>query len=653
MADFLDQVSPADIIRLAGRGYHRFRHNRITAQLTIKSAAGQYYARSEGQSMAMPLALSFNAARTLLPNLVLSFPRHVIETPFLAARQFAEDLSTMLSYQDRHMRIDDLYRRVIIDALHSLGIIKTGIAAGGTVIEMEGEEGVTEIDPGDVYSERVSFFNFVADPDSREYLFSDARFMGDIIRLPRQVLLDNDAYDHDMVEALSHPDHTLKREGAAGMSQDRTDLAENDVLEDIVEICELYIPSANAIVTVPGDFKKMDKFLRTTDYYGLKNKTGPYTFLSLTMPVSDNPLPTPFFSVLFDLEQKANRMEAKIMAQAERQKDVTLYSPDAADEAALVRDAADGDIIASADPNNVQVKSFGGQQKPNEEHLSMLLSQYNMLAANIESLSGVNSAAKSATAANLLQQNASIGLSDMQNAVYMMAAQEARRRAWYAFNDPFLNKTIARRQMNPGKMVMAPGGVPQWVTPPTVQEIQVTLTPEAKTGDFMDLVFSIEPESMSRMDSKTRLQNSMTFAQQILPAVAAAAQIFQGLGVPFDTVAFLMQMSKNLGITWLDQVVYAPEVQQKSALEYNAIKQATGGDLPIGSNPPPNPSLNPAMLQNGQPGTVGAPQPGQGMQQRQEAQGGAQDAQRVIGSAARQSLRPSPMKPALASSGGL
>ena len=145
----------------------------------------------------------------------------------------------------------------------------------------------------------------------------------------------------------------------------------------------------------------------------------------------------------------------------------------------------------------------------------------------------------------------------------------------------------------------------------------------------------------------------MTFAQQILPAVAAAAQIFQGLGVPFDTVAFLMQMSKNLGITWLDQVVYAPEVQQKSALEYNAIKQATGGDLPIGSNPPPNPSLNPAMLQNGQPGTVGAPQPGQGMQQRQEAQGGAQDAQRVIGSAARQSLRPSPMKPALASSGGL
>jgi hypothetical protein len=640
MADFLSQLSPQQIIDSAKRGYDRFMSNRLTAQLTIKQAAGQYYNRTSGMAMAQPLALSFNAGRTLLPNLVMTFPRHIIETQFLAARQFAEDLGSVLSFQDRQLKIDDLYRCVITDALHSLGIIKTGIAAGGSIIQLLHQDGREEmVDTGEVYSERVSFFNFVADPDSREYLFKDARFMGDIIRVPRQALLDDKNYDHDAVVELVNPDTSAKTAGASQLSMTTTDRAENDSLEDIVEICELYVPSANAIVTIPGNFSKGEKFLRVTDYYGLKDVTGPYTFLSLTVPVPDNPLPTPFFSVLIDLEMAANRTQTLIMQQAERQKDITLYSPDAADEAALLRDAADGDMIASSDPNNIQVRSFGGQHPPNEEHLNFLLNQFNMLAANVESLSGVNSAAKSATAANILNQNASVGLGDMQNAVYKMAAEEARKRAWYIFNDPYLNKTVARRQMDGGQLQMTPTG-PQWVVPPTIKDVQVTLTPDARQGDFLDLVFTVEPESMTRIDSKSRLQNTMQFAQQILPATAGAAQIFQGLGVPFDPVAFLMRIAKEMNISWLDEAVYAPAVQQKAAMEYNKIQQATGQDVPPGEQQPPNPGLNAAVMQNGQPGQVQAPPPPPQMQQQQAAQAGAQDSQRLIKTALAHSLNP-------------
>jgi hypothetical protein len=653
--DLLTLLSPAQIIQEAGRGYDRFRENRQTALFTIRQASGQYYSRTVAtEYMQAPLALSFNAARTLVPNLVMTFPRHVVETPYLAARQFANDLGTALSYDDRRLKIDQLYRCVIVDALHSLGIIKTGIAAGGTIIEMEQEDGTSEgIDAGEIYSERVSFFNFVPDPNSREYLFSDARFLGDIIRIPRQHLLDDDDYDHDEVMNLPMPGNSGKKLKASQLTEKLPDVREEEVQEDIVEICELYIPSANAIVTVPGDFSSATKFLRVSDFYGLKNRSGPYTFLSLTLPVPDNPLPTPFFSVLLDLEMKANRMESKIMAQAERQKDITLVTPDAADDGGLVRDAGDGAIITCADPNNIQVRSFGGQQQLNEEHLTMLLNQYNMLAANVETLSGVNTAAKSATAANILQQNASIGLSDMQNAVYAMAAEEAKKRAWYIFNDPVLDRTIVRRQMNPGQMQMTPTG-PQWVVPPTVQDIQVILTPEAKSGEFLDLVFSIEPESMARKDSKLRLQNETTFAQQLLPAVSAAAQIFQTLGVPFDTVAFLMRMARDMGIDWLDEVVYAPQIQQKSAMEYNKIQQATGQDVPGGAAQP-NPGLNPAIQQNGQPGQVPGAQPTPQQGQNAGAQAGAQDAQRLIGSALRHSLNtPGPGRLAtLPSQGGI
>jgi hypothetical protein len=652
MPDFINELSPEDIIKLAGRGYDRFKPNRMTAMLTIKNMGGQFYGRTDGTAFQQTLAMSFNAARVLVPNLVLNFPKHVIETPFLPARQFASDLGTALSYQDRHLRVDELYRCVIVDALHSLGIVKTGIASGGTLIELESEDGVEKIDQGQVYSERVSFQDFVTDPDSKQYLFKDARFIGDIIKIPRQVLLDSDEYDHDMVMELSHPDTTSKREGPKKISQNRTDDALNNALEDLVEICELYIPSSNCIVTVPGDFKRMTKFLRISDYYGLKDNTGPYTFLSLTIPVPDNPLPVPFFSVLLDLELQVNRTEAKISNQADRQKDVLMYSPDAADDAALVRDASDGDIISCTDPNNLKMVSFGGQQQSNEEHLSMLLQQYNSFAANVETLSGTQSAAKSATAANILQQNASVVLSDIQDAVYKFAAAEARKRAFYIFNDPFLDKTIVRRVNQPGQMAMTQAG-PQWVVPPSVQDVQVTLTPEAKTGEFMDLVFNIQPESMSRVDSKTRLQNEMTFCQQILPAISAAAQIFQTLGVPFDTVTFLSQVAKDMNLTWFDSVVFAPAVQMKAAAEYNAIKAATGQDVPPSPGAPPNAGLNPAMLQNGQPGQVQAPQMNPMQQQNQGAQAGAMDAQRLIGAALRNSLRPQAMKPPLATAGGL
>lgn len=651
-SDLLTLLSPAEIIATAQRGYKRFEENRMTAKLTIQTMASQYYSRAEGKMCEQPLALSFNAARVLLPNLVMSFPRHLVETPFLPARQYAQDLATALSVQDRTLRIDEVYRRVIMDALHSLGIMKTGIASGGTIIELEDEDGKSKIDTGSIYTERVSFNNFVSDPDSREYLFSDAKFLGDIIRIPRQALLDSGLYDEESVLELGTGQHTGRKQDAASISMTNNDRVENDIMEDIVEICELYIPSANAIITIPGDFRRMDKFLRTADYYGIKDQTGPYTFLSLTVPVPDNPLPVPFFSVILDLEMKANRMEGKISNQAERQKDVVMYSPDFADEAVLLKDAGDGDMIACSDPNSIQVKSWGGTQQGNVEHLEMLLTQYNSIAANTETLSGAADAAKSATSANILDRNAGTVLADMKQSIYRAAADEGRKRCFYVHYDPFLNQTITRRTMQPGQLIQGPQGN-HWLSPPSMQEVQVILTPEKRSGEFLDMMFKVEPESMGPVDSKTHLQQELTFCQQVLPAVAGAAQIFQTLGMPFDAPVFLMQIADDMGLKWLPSVLFSPQIQQKTALDYQRIQQETGESGAPASQAPPNPNLNAQVLQNGQPAAVGAPQPTPQMQQGQQAQAGAQDAQRLLKGILAQATRPSMMKPALPNAGAL
>jgi hypothetical protein len=643
--DILNSVRPADFIREAQRGWKRFRPNRDLMRFTTKLLLTSAGVTDEGEtSFASPLPLCWNAVRVLVPQLVMSFPKHTVETPYLPARQYAENLSIALSLQDKKQRITDVYRTIIVDAMVSLGIMKTGLAAGGDVLETVAEDGTaTSVDNGEIYTERVSFDRFIADPDSREYLFSDARFTGNILRVPRQVLLDDPRYDPDLVTALQRADdESSEKERVSSLTMGDIDSTDNSELEDIVEIAEIWIPSANVVVTIPGDMStESENFISIADYKGVRE--GPFTYLALTPPIPDNPLPVPLMSVLYKLELTANRMCNKIMEQADRQKDIIFYRSGEVEAAKMAKDAADGEMISCDDPNAINKMSFGGQESSNEEHLNMLMAMFNTLAGNVETLQGVNDTAKSATAANILQQNTGIGLSDMENAIYKAGADEARKRAFYLHTDPLMNTLISKKVMTPGQMAVGPNGAPAWVVPPTIQEVQQVLTPEQRSGDFLDLVFTFEPSSMGRLDSKARLQAELTFVQNVMPSILATAQTAAGVGMGFDAATLLWRVAKDMQIDFMDQILFSPQIQLKGAMEYNSIQQATGEGIPPNQQ---NPPMMNQVAQNGQPGAVQAPPPGPQQQQAQGAQAGVEDAQRLI---RQRFLNNPPPKPGLAS----
>ena len=464
---------------------------------------------------------------------------------------------------------------------------------------------------------------------------------GDRITVPRQTLLDSGLYRNDLVERLPRAGGQGNRaDGSAyAVSMKNIEIDDNYALQDEVEIYEIWVPSANAVITVPADKEvTFPDYLRVTDYYGVKE--GPYTFLALTPPVPGNPLPIPSVGIWYDLHVLANRMSKKIVEQAERQKDIVTYKRTSVDDAEQLKNAGDGEAVAVDDVDGVKTMSFGGQQNSNENHLQSLENWFNQMAGNVNQVGGQNIEAKSATASNILQQNSGIGLEDMRDAVYRMAAQEARRRCWYFHTDPLMQMPLTKRQpTTQGQMVNTPTG-PQWLQSPVMQEVQVILTPEARSGNFIDFTFSIEPESMGRRDGKTRLAQAMAFAQQVLPAVAAAAQIFMSLQIPFSAKAMLLRMAKDSGIEWMDEVLYDPEFQMQMQQQMMMGPQAAESKGQIAGQP--NPGLNPSILQNGQPGTVQAPPPTPGQQQGQEAQLGANDAQQEIKGAIRTSLRPTP-----------
>lgn len=631
-----NEITPNKLQKAVNRGFDRLKNFRSARIHFLREYAGPYYDHTSGEVGGAAMNLIFNAIRVIVPTLVMNFPKHTVISPYLQQRQYADLLGLALDQHDMKIDVRNIYRRVIVDAIFTMGILKTGLAQSSSVYAIDDE---TNIDPGTVYTEAVDFDNFVVDPNCKDHMFRDATFMGDRITLPRQMLLDSGLYNNDLIERLPRAGETSSDRRASSLSMRNIQIDDNYALEDEIEIVELWVPSANAIVTVPGSSDvTMDEYLRVDDYYGVKE--GPYTLLALTPPVPGNPMPVPMVGVWYDLHVLANRMAKKIIEQAERQKDIVSYKRSASEDAEELRNAADGEAVAVEDPSEVQVMHFGGQQNSNETHLAQLQGWFNMMAANPEQIGGQSVQASSATAANILQQNASIGLEDMKDLVYQMAAAEARRRAWYFHTDPMINIPMTKREKVQTPMqVQGPMG-PTWMLAPVMQDVQVILTPEIRSGDFLDFNFNIEPESMGRRDSKTRLAQEMSFCQQVLPAVMAAAQVAMQLGIPLSAVNLLMRMAKDSGIEWMDEVLYDPQFQQQ------LMQQQMMGPPPTGKAQAapnqPNQGLMNGMMQNGQPGQVQAPPPTQGQQFNQQAQGGADEGQRLLRQGMVDAFRPNP-----------
>jgi len=610
-------ISPKQVQESVLKGRERFKNFRQSRLMFLRNYVGQYYDQEKGGVGGEPLNLIFNAIRILLPYIVMSFPKFNVRSKYLMARDYGELLSLALNQHSQEIDIDSVYRRWIVDAIFTLGVLKTGLAASDSVYGLD--EG-DRIEAGTVYTEAVDFDHFCVDPASREHMFRDARFLGDSMYVPRSVLLDSGLYKNDLVEKLPRIDNKQKEERAAGLSARELNADDIWKLEDDVEIAELWVPGAKAIVTVPlGLNSASDDFLRVSDYYGLDD--GPYTLLSLTPPVPGNPLPVPAVGVWSDLHILANRMAKKIIDQATRQRDVVAYRGSAADDAEELQHAKDGEAVKCDDPDGVQVKSFGGQQNSNEAALGSMMSWFNMMAGNPAAQGGTSIGGDSATETRLLAGNTSVGLDDMKGLVYKAVGAEGRRRAFYFHTDPLIQMPLIRRQSQPAQY--APGATgPIMVAPATMQEIQVFLTPEARRGDFLDFVFSVEPESMGRMDSKARFAQAMDFAVKILPAAAQAAQAMMTLGIAFSVKEFIIRAAKDAGIDWLDQVFYDPEFQQQMAMRLAAESQAG----PSKGQAQPK-DMSAQIAQNGQPANVAGGAPDMMTQIMQDEQMGANQGQ--------------------------
>jgi hypothetical protein len=540
--------------------------------------------------------------------MVSNFPKAVVESRFMVYRGYAELLALGLNYLSKQIGLKDTLRRWIVDSIFTIGIVKTGLASNKDLVTFSDSE---HIDPGQPYVETVDFDDYILDPAARR--IEEASFVGHRIRVPRKMLLDSGLYRNDFIERLPPSGTNPYGKGdVSTISQHEITPEQVNDLQDYVDVDELWVPAAKAIVTIPSNAGTYEDYLRVDDYYGPDG--GPFQYLALTPPVPNNPLPIAPVSIWNDLHVMANKMAKKVMDQAERQKTILGYKRAASDDAQEVIDAGDGEAVAMDDPTAVGTFSFGGQEKSNESHLQQLSYWFNLVSGNTDQLGGLRTGADTATGQQILQANGNVRVEDMRDIVYMATARVMRSLAWYLHSDPLITLPLIKRTPVPAQVQMTAMG-PIMVQPPRLLEEQVILSPEVRAGCFLDFHFDIEQKSMSRTDPARRAQQAMTFAAQALPAAAQAAMVCQQMGVQFSFPKFVIRLAKDSDIDWMDEVFYDPEFQMGVAelmMKSPQIGQSKG------TLPGQQDTMAGVMQQRGS--TAGAPPPGPNQQFNQQAQ---------------------------------
>lgn len=563
----------------------------------IKAYVGQYYAKKFGLVGDEPINLIFHTIRAMVPNLVMKSPVNKVGTNIVEYEDYAYMLSLALDQLNKTLKFKDILRYGIVDAMFGMAVFKTGLAKSGVLLNF----GDTVLDEGQVYIDNVSLDDYVFDTSCR--VLGKPLFEGDRNRISRQILLDDDRMDHDRVIKLPKSTHPDAGKRVEAMTQSGMANSEIYELQDFVDVVELFIPEANALVTIADPHQTiMDEYLGIQDYYGPKE--GPYTKLALTQPVPDNPFPIAPVSIWFDMHHIANKVMKKMMTKADRQKDLIIVDPAGADEGEDIRTSDDGDVMIG-NPDTVKAISIGGAKQEDSYTMSALKEWYNYISGNPDQMSGDKAGAKTATGQSILDTNMNIGIEDLRSMVYDCSADLNRKMAWYLHTDPFIKLPIPRRQ---------PGGKTE----------QMVLTPEERRGDFLDFFFTIKQRSMTRLSPDVRAKRIMEFGTRVMPGIMTAGQIAMQMGVQFDVKKSLTDIADEMGI--LDEVqdwFVDPAFMQRLQLmlvmgPQNAGKAGTMGTSPAG------------VMQNQGSPMAGAPQMDQSQQMNQQFQQGANQSQSNI-----------------------
>jgi len=493
----------------------------------VRQYVGMHWSE-EGTSEKVPVNLISLYVTVVSRNLIAKNPRVMLST---FDRQNKPAVSAMQSWANEEigrMRLQNTLKRVVLDGLFSLGICKVALATPADSATV-----AWNLVAGSPFAERVDLDDFVYDMHARD--FTESSFIGHRYRVPLDVVKDSRIYDSSRRTLEPSIDAAFNLEGDERISMLGRSYygQDSEEFEDMIDLWEVYVPRHRLVLTLVDQYMvgvqgmadikdnpNAQMALRVQKWLGPDG--GPYHLLQYgTVP--GNAMPKAPIQDLVDMHDAVNRMYRKAIRQGERQKEQLLIAGGSMEDGKRIQEAGDGDVVRCDNPERAQVRSFGG---PNQANLGLgthLKDLYSWLAGNLDMMGGLAPQSKTLGQDQMLEQNASRAIADMQDGTVDFTAGVIKALCWYWWHDPF--KVMKTKAMLPGLPSMG---------------IQRTVTPQQRMrGRFEELEVEIDPYSMQHSTPQSRLAALNQIVQGIITPMM---QFLQQQGIGFDANAYLQKV---------------------------------------------------------------------------------------------------------------
>ncbi len=401
-----------DAMQRARLALRRPREERVNA---VRQFVGHHWSE-EGSQQLVPCNLISLYVDVVGRKLVANNPRVMLSTDNRRLKPIVNAMESWANKEVVKTQLDVTLRRVVLDALFSIGICKVALATPADAAALN-----WSLKAGQPFAARVDLDDFVFDHHARD--FSECGFMGHRYRVPLRTVRESKMYAKSRENLTASEDRLFNFEGDERLSVlGRTTYGDMIEFEDMVDLWEVYLPRHKLVVTLRDDSLTgageevsnplYGKALRVQRWLG--PDSGPYHILALGV-VPGNAMPKAPIQDLIDLHEAVNRIIRKLVRQSDRQKEVTFVSGGATEDGEWAMNANDGEAIKVDNPDKLKTTTWGGPNDQNFRLFVALKDLFDFLAGGLSLMGGLGPQSKTLGQDELLNQNASASISSMQD----------------------------------------------------------------------------------------------------------------------------------------------------------------------------------------------------------------------------------------------
>ncbi len=509
----------------------KFRANRLEI---IQQIVGQSYS-DNGAEQQVPLNEMRFAFYTHLSRLTPKRPQALLTTRQEALKRAAKERQVLLNDTARMMKLGRTFEEWLAEALVSIGILKVGLTYD-KAYELDGHQG-----DGYPYACVVDLDDYVFDLYAKKWECRE--YEGNFYRARIDDLLGNDKYDQGVVKKLQTAEWRTTNTGGddRGDTISRGDGPGTDQMYDYVDLCDLYLPQEQRVLTVSAEFTLVLDPLCEEDWKGPKE--GPYHRLWFKS-VPGQLIPLAPALEWKDLHDPINELFLKLLDQGLRQKKIGYANAQQLDSAEATIQAKDGEVIPTMGNPAIAEQSFGGVDNNTLSFTIACMGLFNKMNGNIEAVAGLGPQSNTARQDEMINENSSKDFEDKQERIFEATEEVMRSIDWCIHTDPVIKRKGIKHPENHPKI-----------------DIPFEYTPDSHAGELSDYDLELSPFSYMNQSPSQKLAAVSNFMNGVaIPMYQAMVQ----QGVVIDWQKFIDLWSQYSQLPELKDILkFAPAAPQQ------------------------------------------------------------------------------------------